>query len=284
MKILKNKKLYNLKSQNGRKLSKSSNRSTSKRVYKPSARKVVNVQKADMVLKNEIIKSADVKVYFDSDMGKFIFYNNLTRVESEDDVFMYVDNGNITDEVDYTILPRQKTKLKKVVREECDCSYSEVKDLDEDDLINILSDNYGSDFNVYEICKAHDIKTARGNYTEIEVIGYSQGDFATVLVDVEALKKCWGCEVDLTELKDSLTNYFYDAPISCKIDILGTEYISEQFDNRYQNYQAKDLYDKSEFIKELVNFFKDEVNNLDYFRDQLEELLPADSDNLEYIG
>lgn len=237
------------------------------------------------VLKEEIITDDDISVYLDGDMNRNDFNENIVEVKGEDYTHLYIDNGNLSNEVCYDILPRQKGKVINLLLEEelTDYTAKELSAMPTDTVYEHLTSCYSvysgsEDIDTFlELCSTHNIKTERDNYLEIEVIGYSQGDRATVLVNkVEALK-VWGSEdIDESDLKDTLTNYFYDTPSCVRIMILGTEYISERFDGRYQNFQDKDNYDKDEFIEELKEYFKDEIEDLEFFEEQLEDYLPSE--------
>lgn len=240
---------------------------------------------SETINKNEIIREDDISIYLDGFMSQHNFDENIVEVKGEDYTYLYIDNGNLSNDVCYDILPRQKGKVINLILTEelTDWTATELSKMTTDEVYEHFTSCYsvysGSDDieSFLELCSNHNIKTERDNYLEIEVVGYSQGERATVLVNkVEALK-VWGSEyIDESSLKDELTNYFYDCPSNVRLMILGTEYISERFDGLYQNYQGKDNYDKDELILELVEYFKDEVEDIEFFEEQLEDYLPSE--------
>ena len=236
---------------------------------------------SDTINKAEIIRDKDISVYLDAWASQINFDENFVEVEGEDNTYLYVEYGNLSKDIDYSILPRQKGKvINAILTEEItDWTRAELVAMD----IETVYEHFTSSYNVadlIEICNEYDIKTERDNYLEIEVVGYSQGDRATVLINKAEALKVWGSkDIDEVALKEELTNYFYNSPSSVRITILGSEYISERFDGVYQSYQGKDNYNKDEFITELKEYFKDEIEDLDFFEEQLEEYLPYE---LEY--
>ena len=236
----------------------------------------------ETVLKREILNNENIDCFLDGTQSQWNFDENIKEVKGEDYTYLYIDNGNLSDTVDYGILPRQKGKVINALIENdlTDYTRQELKEMETETVYEHLTSYYGVysldkiDSNYIDLCAEYGIKTERDNYLEIEVIGYSQGDRATVLVNKNEALKVWGSkEINESELKVELEHYFYDAPANVRVTILGTEFISK-FDGYYQEYQSKNNYDKDEFIAELVDFFKDEVENLDFFVEQLEDLLP----------
>jgi hypothetical protein len=59
---------------------------------------------------------------------------------------------------------------------------------------------------------------------EIDISGYSQGDYAKVFVNFTALEKLWGKKPDEPELKRMFENIFYDVPIYAQVTVDGEEY------------------------------------------------------------
>ena len=236
------------------------------------------------VLKREIIRQEDIHVYLSELDARLNFNNNIVPVDGEYNTYLYYDEGNLSTDVDYTILLRQKNKvINALIKEELVCfTRAELSQMDTETVYEHLSSIYGvhgsnSDIEGFlSTCKQYNIQLKRDNYIEIEVIGHSQGERATVLINKAEALKVWGCkDINESDLRTLFTNYFYDIPAMVRIDILGTEYISDRFDGRCQNYQDKDNYDKDEFIIELKAFFEKNIKDLEYFEKQLKELLPS---------
>ena len=228
---------------------------------------------------NEILKPKDFLVKINDD--SYQFNENFVRVGKEsDDTWLYIDNGNLNKEVKYDILPRQKGKVIKLLIEEklVNWSLSELKNMDTETVYEHLTSCYDVyspnvqdtcyKLNVFlELCEVYGIKTLRNNYVEFIVYGYSQGDRVTILVDPIQAEKVWGNTIENGAVTNQgLQQLFYDSTNIVRIDVLGSEFISEQ-DGDYN-------YDKSDLIQEMIKYFKTEINNIDFFEEQLEEFLP----------
>lgn len=121
----------------------------------------------------------------------------------------------------------------------------------------------------------------------IEIRGYSQGDYAEVYADFTQIESLWGKIPSESELKELFTNYFYDAPIACRVTINNEEY------NIYGMPCFKSEYEfqREEFIGYIVESYKKDMiskgamfdensKSLNYIKNQLEAMLP-DSPNYE---
>jgi hypothetical protein len=226
-----------------------------------------------MIPQEEIIREKDINIHFDSFFSQINFDNNF--VSLKDGTYLYIDEGNLSKEIDNSILPKQKGKLLDCIFSEFPDSYDKKTLLaqNQDTLAEWLQNLFYDNEDFLETCSNYDIKTAKDNYIEINIRGYSQGDSAIVLVNkVEALDVWGGKDINEESLKTLFTNYFYDSVLLVRLNILGTEYISEQFDFQYQN--GDNDYDKDELIKELITYFQTEVSDINFFKEQLEELLP----------
>lgn len=227
----------------------------------------------------QILKEENFTVQVDDD--SFNFQENFTQVKNEDnDIWLYIDYGNLSSDVDYSILPRQKGKVINTMLE---------NELTEWTLAELLSmetetvyEHFTSCFNIYssdsvyneldeflEMCGANNIKTVRDSYVEFEISGYSQGDQATVVVNPSEAEKVWGNTIENGALtKEGLFQLFCDHTNTVRIDVMGAEFISEQ-DGTYE-------YDKDDLIKEMLEYFENEIGNLEYFEEQLEDMLPSE--------
>jgi len=219
---------------------------------------------------NEIIRESDINISFD-DSG-YNFHENFKRVDKEDDVWLYIDYGNLSDTVNYDVLPRQKTKVINAMLQEFEGYFEkkELQELDTDTLYDWFVStcyDYGDTLEYLDICSKYNIKTERDNYVEYSLIGYSQGDRVTVIVNRKEAEECWGNSLEAGLSKEYLHELFYDSPLTVRIDILDDEFISEQ-DGSYEEF------DKDKFIDEVIENFKDEFDDVDFLKEQLEELVP----------
>jgi len=236
------------------------------------------------VNKNEIIKDEHIHIFYDNCQSQDNFDQNIAETEFEDGyTYLYIDYGNLSKEVDYSIYPRQKGKIIKCLLTEFseDFCRSELLALPQDVLNEWLEGAVYDKEELLQHFETYNIKNARtSDYISITVTGYSQGERATVLVNKKEALECWGSvDIDEKALRTELEHYFYDAPMSVRIDILGTEYICETFDGQYQEYGNKDNYDKDRLIKELLEYFKDEIEDLEFFEEQLEDYIPSEPEH-----
>jgi len=226
-----------------------------------------------LIPQNEILREKDINIRFDAFLSQASFDDNIVRLD--DGTYLYMDEGNLSKEIDNSILPRQKGKLVDCIHSEFPDSYDykTLLEQNQDTLAEWLQNLFYDTEDFLKTCAKYDIKTARDNYVEINITGYSQGDSATVLINKAEALEVWGGE-DINEesLRDLFINYFYDSILVVRLNVLGTEYISEQFDFQYQN--GDNDYDKDKLIEELVEYFKTEVSDIEFFKEQLEELLP----------
>lgn len=233
---------------------------------------------------NEIIKEKNIHCYLSNAVAQWNFDDNFVRVEGENDVFIYVDYGNLSKEVSYDILPRQKMKVIEALlsAELTDLTRKELQELDTERVYDELTGSfyYDGKMELYEFCREHEIKTERENYTEIELVGYSQGDRVTILVNEKEYKEVLWAEFDDEKMKEHLHHLFWDTPQNVAFEFKGEEYESEQYHGYYPSWKNDEHnYNKKGFINELVEVYKNDVTDLDFFKEQLEELLPCE---LEY--
>jgi len=233
------------------------------------------------VNKNERMREDNFHIYYDNCQSADNFNENIAEAEYEDGyTYLYVDYGNLSNEVDYSIYPRQKGKIIKCLLAEFseDFDRKELLSLPQDVLNEWLEGACYDKEELLQQFETYNIKNARtSDYIEIVVTGYSQGERATVLVNKKEALKIWGSEdIDEKALQTELEHYFYDSPLNVRIDILGTEYICETFDGQYQEYGSDTNYDKDKLIKELLEYFKDEIEDLEFFEEQLEDYIPSE--------
>jgi len=107
------------------------------------------------------------------------------------------------------------------------------------------------------------------DYTQIHIRGYSQGDNATVLVDMKQLAEVWGKTPTYDELEKLFTQMFYDSPLYVRAEINEREVYSK-FDGNY------DEYNKNEFIAEIMEELKNSELDLKVLKEELEKIVPSE--------
>lgn len=236
-----------------------------------------------VINKNEIIREEHISIYYDIQQSADNSNENIVEIEYGDGyTYLYVDNYKLRDEVDYSIYPRQKGKIIKCLLAEFgdDFEKSELLSLPQDTLNEWLEGACYDREELLQQFKTYGIKNARtSDYIEILVTGNGQDERATVLVNKKEALKVWDIkDIDEKDLRTELENYFYNAPLNVRLTVLGTEYICETFDGQYQEHGSDTNYDKDKLIKELIEYFKDEIEDLEFFEEQLEEFIPSNPD------
>lgn len=217
-------------------------------------------------------KHVDIEVscFLDSDLARMYFDENFERVN--DDLFIYIDNGNIEANVDpITVCTKTNTKndMAKALDDLGVTYYSYLDDIKEysfQELIDELENNavFGDGFT--DCLDENNVKYFK-DYDLVTVTGYSQGDYATVIIPTKKLEQVWGASVNLDDLQKYMRNLFYDAPLYLRINISSEDYYLHD----YWEYNYK--YDKDEIIEAFFNHYKN-VPEPEYVKEYLEENLP----------
>ncbi|MFK5893583.1 MAG: hypothetical protein QM504_10215 [Pseudomonadota bacterium] len=216
-------------------------------------------------------ESGDQWVYTD--------YGNFSKLEKE---FKLVPDVSLKDFLLIAACIQYPTLSKydayKEFRKESFDNYS-WSEMSFDDIMELLSDSvfYVETDCVMAELKALDKDILVPNYEIVEVRGYSQGDYAEVIL-FEKIKSEFQDDFNFTNM---FSGMFYDSPISGVLTIDDTEiYLDEYVDNRY-------LWDKDSFIEglrkgsiELTTSFWGMVKNFFDFNTPLfRRLLTADEIN-----
>lgn len=89
-----------------------------------------------------------------------------------------------------------------------------------------------------------DILTLKDGIEIYETRGYCQGDFCKVIIDKNALKKCWGNEPDIKALEDEIDHLCWDCPVSATLTINGTEYFYDEYTLDRYDWQREEFAEK----------------------------------------
>lgn len=102
-------------------------------------------------------------------------------------------------------------------------------------------------YDIEKLAKDYEIDVSFVNDIEILVTtGYSQGDYALVIIDKTQLLKVWGNCPDMKDLQESIDHQFWDSPIHANIIINSNEY--SYFDYELDEY----TWQRDEFIKQVA--------------------------------
>jgi len=214
----------------------------------------------------------EVSVEFDADMARMNWDENFKRVD--DGEFAYIDFGNLSGDMpEIQPLPRQKGKIIDAIclAEDFWLTKAEMqKEYTQEEIVDEISDYFMNKEEVLEFFEEHDIKTNSDELAEVSITGYSQGDYATILVNTKEFEKVLGIKFNESNYTEYFTNLFYSQPLYARATINGEEYYSENFDGQYVEF------DKEEYISELIENVLAENTEIDknVLRDELEEIVP----------
>jgi len=179
------------------------------------------------------------------------YYKNIYKMKS----YYTVSMLDINDFYDIDINDRRtKVILYRYLTREYKILYSDLKDgyvtdgYATQDMLDTLLDTEYSLVSLEEFLNRYSIPY-KSKFTVLDIRGYSQGDYAQVIIMNDALSTIWGSEPNIRELEQELTHFFYDAPQSVSITINGDEFISQKYDGYYDNY------DKQGFTQEVMQEF-----------------------------
>ena len=126
-----------------------------------------------------------------------------------------------------------------------------------------------------EIIEDYDTNYA-DTIAEIISRGYSQGDVATIYVNIPEYEKAtgqkWSDELEST-LSEEFSHYLWDTPIIARVDIDGEEYYDENFDGQY------DYFDKDKFIEDILKQYKGPKDKAD-LKEALEDVIPEEPESM----
>ena len=168
--------------------------------------------------------SIEVNLYYDTDYSRFEFEENTMRLNNpmhnQTSIFLYTSYGEISE----NDIKLQVKGTKKELARFLDIDYMSKQELIDEilaqySIVELLTDNQLFDGYEIEIKSNAEIFVTRG---------YSQGDYAEVVVLRDALAKIWGKKPTTNELQNMIDQMFWDTPINGNIIIDGNE---EQLSN-----------------------------------------------------
>lgn len=223
--------------------------------------------------------SIGIDTFYDGDMGRINWQENFERYYGDSTYINTYTNEKIVhfDDMvqinDYT--GARECLFDHFLYEDA----FEDFDSDEDALAEIQANyEYPKDLEVYlETLEYYNIKYEK-LYFEVVTKGYSQGDYAEVLI-LNSIREAYGIkdDVDLeNHFQQDIDSMFWDAPITARATINDEEFYSETFDGMYEIYGERQ-WDSGVFIEEVIDSFP----NLDeeLLRKELTAIVP---DELKY--
>ena len=143
-------------------------------------------------------------------------------------------------------------------------------------------ENYYTDYETIEEWLPRGYGLLEGDYEVIETRGYSQGDYAQVIIPVKELSKVWGTAESevMGQVKTEIDHLFWDAPLYARVTVDGNEFsymdIVDGADY-YDNWEGRvhiPAYDKDKFIEAIIN--NSSVSNTEKLKQELDDILPTE--------
>lgn len=191
--------------------------------------------------------SLECTVFYDTDIARNLFEENFKILQreggKEHTIAYYVNHGNVPgpDDVSFSIRGEKKDLIAFLQAQGYTTEdFATVDDFAEE-VFNYIETptvlNY-QDMNDYDLKDTGLEIVPSKNLERVEVRGYSQGDYAEVILCVADLEEVWGNSVILSELKAEFTKLFYDAPICAVYTINGEEHSMYEFPG-WEDYEFK---------------------------------------------
>ncbi len=203
--------------------------------------------KAEFIQDSFIYDVTDVGGYSGSSayLGGDIYDEFDTIIQGEDDEFN-------EDELNKYII----SKGEKFVNSMYDRMYDFVIDYAVDQYIE-----YDEDADADDIAYQFSALVPLSSQNEvIETRGYSQGDYAQVIIPVKELAKVWGRpeEKVMDGMQTEIDHLFWDAPIYARVEINGEEFdyidivVGADYYDSWDGRNHKPAYDKQLFIDAII--------------------------------
>ena len=216
----------------------------------------------------------ETNIGYDEIMGQINFDENINRVDVNGvEYFVYSDYGNIDtdisidDLIKYDLESNTLLNDLKVYHNKEDIKkedYQEYFDMLEDDL------SYMDLEEIQEVLYDMSVPYTT-HYKIVNITGYSQGDYASVIILTDKLKEVWGvAKLNIVDVKQNITNYFYDTPLRAVVTVNNEDYFIEGYDGYYQF-----DYSKEEVIKALIHDTPNTINKT-ILRAELEKVIPTE--------
>jgi len=204
-------------------------------------------------IKNPI--TAEVTVSYDYNLSRIYFEDSIKTSPLGNNVYQYIDYGNI-ELIDClsSLISIDKSNSKKDLLDYLGWDKEDGIEYTKEELRDEILDQ--TNFNDIDDLEGELSITKK--YLTIITRGYSQGDYAKVIIPTKLLRDCWGStkEVKNEDLvtKEYIDNLFWDAPISGMIEI----FCENGQDYEFELYEIDD-------IPEYLNYPQD----IDYINEKI---------------
>ncbi len=238
-----------------------------------------------MTRKNNYDKSStgtdiECTCFYDSDASQRAFDENFKIMKHsgyrDSTVAYYIECGNVEDDDSITFSVKGTAEQISAMYDlngynEDDCPPLE-------DIKDYIETWYGENITIlnYEACNSQFKDSGVSlvpskNLIRVAIRGYSQGDYAEVIYCPDDLQKAWGNAPKESELKETFTHLFYDAPVYAQFTIYpadGSESAKE--------YNLWDSPDYSEYDFDRDKFLDYVAKESGVARETLAEIFPKE--------
>lgn len=209
---------------------------------------------------------AEVYISYDYDASRYNFEENFTKFNKNNhncNKWVFVDWGNIKNPTIKDLIEISEDNTLEVLRNAVSELGNYPDEMDNDECIDELYMLYRNDLDdfldVLDSCKV--VYTTF--YNLIITRGYSQGDYAEVVIPKKLLEKTWGQYKDDYIPQQMIDNYFWDAPVSLAVELNLNNTIHQisSFDldiPEYWNYP----YDIDDAKETALKFIREEFKNV----------------------
>jgi hypothetical protein len=231
--------------------------------------------------------SVSIEVSYDYDASSINYQNTFksspfqSNYGSSDNLLQYIDYENIKliDNIS-DLITIDTSNSRKSLLEYLRWTNAEAKEY----KISELRSEILNDVDFRDISDLEKELNITKNYILIETRGYSQGDYAEVIIPIDLLRECWGTNKDIKDedlvSQQYIDNIFWDAPIWGRIEISASQdYTFELYEveniPEYPNYKQGIEFINDEILKFITNEFKN-VPALQNIIDATKEALPSE--------
>jgi len=229
----------------------------------------------------------EFNIFYDVFQGQENFTENF-KEHDEFKAWIYTDCGQVKTEPEWGINFKNHTNKQILLEIYLLSSCSNYKEFKEDyfnnshwkqltatDLLDIFTEILDAEYYQCEQLEVlHDLDFIYFNHHEVSIIGYSQGDYADIIIMDETINNMSDkltLDEKLKLIQKLCQHYFFDAPIYGTVTINNEEhYVDEFLKSQYE-------WDKDNFIKSFLKSHP-ELSKIEI---ELTEMLPTD---LEHIS
>ena len=225
--------------------------------------------------------SAEITVSYDYDRSSWNFEEMFKKIEGTN-VWQYIDYGNIKLIDNITdLVSIDKSNSRESLLDFLEWTYTEGKDYTKKELRQEVLDQYPS-LDDIETIERH--LSVTKEFITTSTRGYSQGDYADVLIPTNMLRECWGTPDKIKDeglvSQEYIDNLFWDSPLYGSIEIFASQnYLFELHEveeiPEYLNYPQDIDFVNEEIMKFIGNHFKN-VPALQNILDAVRDALPSE--------